>query len=155
MDKLRELSVIRQTRLDNLAGILDRVYLELNKKKCKNCHNCCCSSCGPALGYFDGRWNADVPVEFLKNKYGYTKESGFLTITGCSLPRQLRSHACLGYACKKFSELVEKKASLVFSSEIKYAGIITKFPASRILAMHGIRDYIDRTIELIQKIRGW
>lgn len=150
MDEPRKLSALRQKRLDRLVEILDRTFSELTREECPKCKDCCCSECSERHGWRDSE---AAPQSFLKKKYGFNKTTGFLTSTGCGLPRQFRSRVCLNYCCSRFLALVNRRATILLSSEIKYAVITTRIQS--ITPSDYIDRYINRIVHLIIKIRGW
>jgi hypothetical protein len=98
-----------------LGEQLQDEFTELNKQ-CKDCEQCCCRHCADERGYF---YRCDEDYEFFmysnfmysngKKLFGFNKEKGFLTETGCALPRYLRSRVCLGFVCFKFEEKLKER----------------------------------------------
>lgn len=67
---------------------------------CKQCGGGCCSNCAEYIGYLR-RIRTKGQLDYLKRKYGWDKKAGFLTPTGCRLPRSKRSWVCLSYTCQR------------------------------------------------------
>jgi len=89
-----------------------KIYNETFKEAkpvCASCVDHCCKGCGPASGYLYGdKPNRDISE--LKEKYGFSKEKGFLGETGCKLPPSDRSETCVLFTCHKIASLVEPQA---------------------------------------------
>lgn len=88
----------------------DTEYLDLLCKTfiaphCKECGGNCCRNCGQYDGYlYRGNIYTKAHVDILKKKYGWTKKHGFLSPTGCKLPRKFRSATCDGYVCQRIDD---------------------------------------------------
>ena len=93
-----------------LGEQLQDEFTELNKQ-CKDCKECCCRHCSVSTGFFY-RSDGDYDLFMYSNGkklFGFNKEKGFLTETGCALPRYLRSRVCLGFVCFKFQEGLKER----------------------------------------------
>lgn len=67
---------------------------------CKSCKGNCCSICAKSKGYLQ-YIRTRGQIDYLKKKYGWDKQTGFLTPTGCRLPRNKRSWICRTYVCSR------------------------------------------------------
>lgn len=56
----------------------------------------CCRSCHHYVGYLRVKAK-DLPQEYLPY---FSYPNGFLTDTGCGLPREMRSRRCVQYVCR-------------------------------------------------------
>jgi len=155
--KPKELSPEEQRKMNRLTKELDSLFSDLNKKYCPKCTMCCCDQCGNAQGHFN-TWAEKTqitPHEFIMKKFGYKKKTGFLTKTGCSIPREFRSKVCLRYTCHKFGD--SATASAIVTGGIRVLNREHKLEKSecRYLIVNIVQDRIDKIVENIQKIRGW
>jgi len=99
------LSIPAQQSMSNLD------YIELLCKKfiaphCQECKGWCCNLCASHDGYLShafegGNTFSKADIKRIKKKYGWDKETGFLSPTWCRLPRKVRSYVCNGYTCMK------------------------------------------------------
>lgn len=66
---------------------------------CQSCNGRCCNLCAESKGYLENT-HTRGQINYLKKKYGWDKKRGFLTDTGCRLPRSERSWVCKSYICQ-------------------------------------------------------
>lgn len=76
---------------------------------------CCTSSCHHNCGYL-GIKAEDLPEEYLPY-FSYPK--GFLTETGCGLPKAMRSRRCIVYTCIDSNASPETRKFLIQLEEIR------------------------------------
>jgi hypothetical protein len=99
----------------------------LSSKACPCSFNCC-SKCARNYGYFRGY--DLLRIAFLYKKGGintiglfYNEKKGFLTDSGCSLPRHLRSRTCTEFVCRpiqmKFTSLIPNKIYRFFGKTVR------------------------------------
>jgi hypothetical protein len=120
-ESIKEIDLHISMNVRYLTEHLARLFEKANKKHCAGCaERCCCQGCARAHGYLPGdaskrKYNGKPQldpekykkwIKYLTKTYKFqpiaTKGyDGFLTPTGCTLPRHLRSHTCLSFTCSK------------------------------------------------------
>lgn len=103
---------------------LDKLFSKANIESCANCKECCCKSCAVNVGYF--RIDNGLPgiriLRTIMSVYKFDEKKGFLTDTGCALPRGIRSAVCLGHTCGKL-RLTEYQYNVIRKMIIKIRAI--------------------------------
>jgi len=145
---------MKEKKIDILCKELDDLFTPFNETICKGCTHCCCNHCSG-----NGAYLLTNKLNELREEYPFDSETGFLTPTGCALPRQKRSMVCLHYICGDIIKRVDKenqkvtvKTPLTFTVNGKeYTSIASRIYYPGDLFEKLVRDIVDK----ICKLRGW
>ena len=100
--ELKQLTEKEQKKIKKIVSKIDKLFSPFVKKYCGSCgKSSCCSSCYIGRGFFP-----DYIFDEIKKRFKFDKKNkkGFLTETGCIIPREFRSITCLSYTCAKMGK---------------------------------------------------
>jgi len=146
----KSLFTIQQMKyLKRIIGRID-FGCDIKNGRCKKkVVSTCCSACASAKGYFRpniGYYNKRHKDMIRKL---YNKDTGFLSDTGCIIPREYRSIKCTTYHCNKLPTIVMDKIDLLRAIE---TNAIVKYKGCIIFHINRYMSFLDKVLAIYSNI---
>ena len=141
----------KQVAIESLCEELETLFKSFNETFCRDCTSCCCDKCSEYGAFL----NPDR-LKKLCQEYPFDSKTGFLTKTGCILPRQKRSNTCLHYICDEIRASLKQKVEVNVPVTFTLGGReYTSVYSYMFFAGSFLTSVVSDLVDKVCKLRGW